>query len=135
MSQLWFPHYLGQAPSSPVAADTDPSVSCKDPEDIPTFDEWKRKVMEVEKEKSKSRSYLAALPRLTSEFVTFGEHFLLNSPVSSHCQQRCSYCCEEGPEELQQLCFSGVRGQDPRFQPRGEGAARFRATTQEKTKF
>lgn len=25
----------------------------KDPEDIPTFDEWKKKVMEVEKEKSK----------------------------------------------------------------------------------
>uniref|UniRef100_A0A2K6TYW4 SUN domain-containing ossification factor n=1 Tax=Saimiri boliviensis boliviensis TaxID=39432 RepID=A0A2K6TYW4_SAIBB len=28
--------------------------SSKDPEDIPTFDEWKKKVMEVEKEKSQS---------------------------------------------------------------------------------
>lgn len=39
--------------SSPVTTDTDSSVSSKDPEDIPTFDEWKRKMMEVEKEKSK----------------------------------------------------------------------------------
>lgn len=53
VSQLLFPHYLWQDPSSPVTTDTDSSVSCKDPEDIPTFDEWKRKVMEVEKEKSK----------------------------------------------------------------------------------
>ncbi|KAM3603738.1 uncharacterized protein V6R79_001374 [Siganus canaliculatus] len=40
--------------SSPGATDTDSSVSTKDPEDIPTFDEWKRKVMEVEKEKTQS---------------------------------------------------------------------------------
>ncbi|CAJ1071716.1 SUN domain-containing ossification factor-like isoform X1 [Xyrichtys novacula] len=40
--------------SSPAATDTDSSVSSKDPEDIPTFDEWKRKVMEVEKEKTQS---------------------------------------------------------------------------------
>lgn len=40
--------------NSPVTADTDSSVSSKDPEDIPTFDEWKRKVMEVEKEKTQS---------------------------------------------------------------------------------
>ncbi|XP_072219172.1 SUN domain-containing ossification factor-like isoform X1 [Leuresthes tenuis] len=40
--------------SSPVTADTDSSVSSKDPEDIPTFDEWKRKMMEVEKEKTLS---------------------------------------------------------------------------------
>jgi hypothetical protein len=35
--------------------ETDPTsvTSPKDPEDIPTFDEWKKKVMEVEKEKSK----------------------------------------------------------------------------------
>uniref|UniRef100_A0A8C6LWU6 SUN domain-containing ossification factor n=1 Tax=Nothobranchius furzeri TaxID=105023 RepID=A0A8C6LWU6_NOTFU len=33
---------------------TDPPVSSKDPEDIPTFDEWKRKMMEVEKEKTQS---------------------------------------------------------------------------------
>ncbi|XP_041805585.1 SUN domain-containing ossification factor-like isoform X2 [Chelmon rostratus] len=39
---------------SPVTTDTDSSVSSKDPEDIPTFDEWKRKVMEVEKEKTQS---------------------------------------------------------------------------------
>ncbi|XP_040911198.1 SUN domain-containing ossification factor-like isoform X2 [Toxotes jaculatrix] len=35
--------------SSPVTTDTDSSVSSKDPEDIPTFDEWKRKMMEKEK--------------------------------------------------------------------------------------
>ncbi|KAM7378945.1 hypothetical protein PAMP_004533 [Pampus punctatissimus] len=40
--------------SSPVTTDTDSSVSSRDPEDIPTFDEWKRKVMEVEKEKTLS---------------------------------------------------------------------------------
>ncbi|XP_062260315.1 SUN domain-containing ossification factor-like isoform X1 [Platichthys flesus] len=40
--------------SSPVTTETDPSVSSKDPEDIPTFDEWKRKMMEVEKEKTLS---------------------------------------------------------------------------------
>ncbi|XP_036939910.1 SUN domain-containing ossification factor-like isoform X1 [Acanthopagrus latus] len=39
---------------SPVTTVTEPSVSSKDPEDIPTFDEWKRKVMEVEKEKPQS---------------------------------------------------------------------------------
>ncbi|KAM9718641.1 SUN domain-containing ossification factor isoform 2-T2 [Menidia menidia] len=38
--------------SSPGAADTDSSASSRDPEDIPTFDEWKRKMMEVEKEKT-----------------------------------------------------------------------------------
>ncbi|XP_069020687.1 SUN domain-containing ossification factor-like isoform X2 [Embiotoca jacksoni] len=37
-----------QALSSPATIDTDSSVSSKDPEDIPTFDEWKRKMMEVE---------------------------------------------------------------------------------------
>lgn len=36
-----------------MTTDTDSTTSCKDAEDIPTFDEWKRKVMEVEKEKSK----------------------------------------------------------------------------------
>ncbi|XP_007555030.1 SUN domain-containing ossification factor isoform X2 [Poecilia formosa] len=40
--------------SSPVGADTDSTASSKDPEDIPTFDEWKRKMMEVEKEKTLS---------------------------------------------------------------------------------
>ncbi|XP_034038662.1 SUN domain-containing ossification factor-like isoform X2 [Thalassophryne amazonica] len=39
---------------SPVAIDMDSAMSCKDPEDIPTFDEWKRKMMEVEKEKSQA---------------------------------------------------------------------------------
>ncbi|XP_034558376.1 SUN domain-containing ossification factor-like isoform X2 [Notolabrus celidotus] len=43
-----------QDPSSSAAPDTDSSVSAKDPEDIPTFDEWKRKEMEVEKEKTQS---------------------------------------------------------------------------------
>lgn len=50
--QLWFSPYIQQDVSSPVIGDTDSAVGCKDPEDIPTFDEWKRKVMEVEKEKS-----------------------------------------------------------------------------------
>lgn len=36
-------------------------ITPKDPGDIPTFDEWKKKVMEVEKEKSKSRIHLLAL--------------------------------------------------------------------------
>lgn len=53
VSQLSFSHYLWQGPSSPVTTDTGSSVTSKDSEDIPTFDEWKRKVMEVEKEKSK----------------------------------------------------------------------------------
>ncbi|XP_049444094.1 SUN domain-containing ossification factor isoform X1 [Epinephelus fuscoguttatus] len=35
-----------------IARETDPSVPSK--EDIPTFDEWKKQVMEVEKEKSQS---------------------------------------------------------------------------------
>ncbi|KAF1383452.1 hypothetical protein PFLUV_G00132040 [Perca fluviatilis] len=43
-----------QDPSSPVTTGTDPSVSSKDPEDIPTFDEWTRKMMEVENEKTQS---------------------------------------------------------------------------------
>lgn len=41
-----------QTTSSPVTTDIDSSVSSKDPEDIPTFDEWKRKMIEVEKEKT-----------------------------------------------------------------------------------
>ncbi|KAF7654303.1 hypothetical protein LDENG_00071440 [Lucifuga dentata] len=40
--------------SSLGTTETDASMSSKDPEDIPTFDEWKRKVMEVEKEKTHS---------------------------------------------------------------------------------
>uniref|UniRef100_A0AAQ5XEN4 SUN domain-containing ossification factor n=1 Tax=Amphiprion ocellaris TaxID=80972 RepID=A0AAQ5XEN4_AMPOC len=54
VSQPSFSHYLWQDSSSPVSTDTDSSVSGKDPEDIPTFDEWKRKMMEVEKEKTLS---------------------------------------------------------------------------------
>uniref|UniRef100_H0VC21 SUN domain-containing ossification factor n=1 Tax=Cavia porcellus TaxID=10141 RepID=H0VC21_CAVPO len=38
----------------PGETDATPAVNPKDPEDIPTFDEWKKKVMEVEKEKSLS---------------------------------------------------------------------------------
>lgn len=41
----------GLSPPGPTS-DTESSGS-KEPEDIPTFDEWKRKMMEVEKEKSK----------------------------------------------------------------------------------
>lgn len=37
----------------PGETDPAPVTGPKDPEDIPTFDEWKKKVMEVEKEKSK----------------------------------------------------------------------------------
>ncbi|XP_040593518.1 SUN domain-containing ossification factor isoform X2 [Mesocricetus auratus] len=38
----------------PGETDPAPVTGPKDPEDIPTFDEWKKKVMEVEKEKSLS---------------------------------------------------------------------------------
>lgn len=38
----------------PGETDPAPVTGPKDPEDIPTFDEWKKKVMEVEKEKSQS---------------------------------------------------------------------------------
>nr|KAF6398135.1 SUN domain containing ossification factor [Rousettus aegyptiacus] len=40
--------------TKPEEIDPTPVTSPKDPEDIPTFDEWKKKVMEVEKEKSQS---------------------------------------------------------------------------------
>ncbi|XP_058166125.1 SUN domain-containing ossification factor isoform X2 [Dasypus novemcinctus] len=40
--------------SKPGEIDPISVASPKDPEDIPTFDEWKKKVMEVEKEKSQS---------------------------------------------------------------------------------
>lgn len=40
--------------SDASAIETDPSVPSK--EDIPTFDEWKKQVMEVEKEKSKKHT-------------------------------------------------------------------------------
>lgn len=36
-------------------------ITPKDPGDIPTFDEWKKKVMEVEKEKSKFRIHWLGL--------------------------------------------------------------------------
>ncbi|XP_056149037.1 SUN domain-containing ossification factor-like isoform X2 [Lampris incognitus] len=45
---------MEQGLSSPIITDTDSSVGNKDPEDIPTFDEWKRKMMEVEKEKTQA---------------------------------------------------------------------------------
>lgn len=41
---------LSQEGDEGIAKETDPSVPSKD--DIPTFDEWKKQVMEVEKEKS-----------------------------------------------------------------------------------
>ncbi|XP_061539593.1 SUN domain-containing ossification factor isoform X1 [Phycodurus eques] len=43
------PHQVGEAG---INRDSDPSVPGKD--DIPTFDEWKKQVMEVEKEKSQN---------------------------------------------------------------------------------
>ncbi|XP_047674793.1 SUN domain-containing ossification factor-like isoform X2 [Tachysurus fulvidraco] len=38
----------------PVSTETDPALPSKDPEDIPTFDEWKKIMMEVENEKSQT---------------------------------------------------------------------------------
>uniref|UniRef100_A0A8P4GBV0 SUN domain containing ossification factor n=1 Tax=Dicentrarchus labrax TaxID=13489 RepID=A0A8P4GBV0_DICLA len=45
-------HQEQKAGDASTARETDPSVPSK--EDIPTFDEWKKQVMEVEKEKSQS---------------------------------------------------------------------------------
>ncbi|TMS20307.1 SUN domain-containing ossification factor [Larimichthys crocea] len=45
-------HHEPKAGDTSTARETDPSVPSK--EDIPTFDEWKKQVMEVEKEKSQS---------------------------------------------------------------------------------
>ncbi|XP_055007758.1 SUN domain-containing ossification factor-like isoform X2 [Boleophthalmus pectinirostris] len=44
--------HMLQDQTSSGTTETDSNVGSKDPEDIPTFDEWKRKVMEVEKEKT-----------------------------------------------------------------------------------
>ncbi|KAB5579002.1 hypothetical protein PHYPO_G00189560 [Pangasianodon hypophthalmus] len=38
----------------PVSTETDPALPSKDAEDIPTFDEWKKIMMEVENEKSQT---------------------------------------------------------------------------------
>ncbi|CAL8307038.1 unnamed protein product [Lota lota] len=46
------PHQEEEVEDADVSRETDPSVPSK--EDIPTFDEWKKQVMEVEKEKSQS---------------------------------------------------------------------------------
>ncbi|CDQ78637.1 unnamed protein product [Oncorhynchus mykiss] len=54
--------------------ETDPSVPSK--EDIPTFDEWKKQVMEVEKEKSKKHTGTSFLPIFLSLF--FSLLFLLH---------------------------------------------------------
>nr|XP_046248831.1 SUN domain-containing ossification factor isoform X2 [Scatophagus argus] len=45
-------HHEKKMADASAARETDPSVPSK--EDIPTFDEWKKQVMEVEKEKSQS---------------------------------------------------------------------------------
>lgn len=71
MSQLWFSHYLRQGPSSHVTTERDNSESSKDPEDIPTFDEWKRKMMEVEKEKSKIQSHFCTFKIMLSLIMAF----------------------------------------------------------------
>lgn len=47
--------FVFQAGDTSTARETDPSVPSK--EDIPTFDEWKKQVMEVEKEKSECIQY------------------------------------------------------------------------------
>lgn len=44
-----------QVADASTARETDPSVPSK--EDIPTFDEWKKQVLEVEMEKSKAIHY------------------------------------------------------------------------------
>lgn len=41
-------------PGEPSTARENPDPSVPSKEDIPTFDEWKKQVMEVEKEKSES---------------------------------------------------------------------------------
>jgi hypothetical protein len=55
--EVYFTYFLHFFQSSDYtkSGEADPTsvASPKDPEDIPTFDEWKKKVMEVEKEKSK----------------------------------------------------------------------------------
>uniref|UniRef100_A0A8C7H0D6 SUN domain-containing ossification factor n=2 Tax=Oncorhynchus kisutch TaxID=8019 RepID=A0A8C7H0D6_ONCKI len=43
-----------QGLNSHIATETVPSVATKDPEDNPTFDEWKKKMMEVETEKTQA---------------------------------------------------------------------------------
>ena len=40
-----------QGLSSHIATEKDPNVATKDAEDIPTFDEWKKKIMEKENSK------------------------------------------------------------------------------------
>lgn len=46
---------VAQVGDAGTARETDPSVPSK--EDIPTFDEWKKQVLEVEMEKSKAIHY------------------------------------------------------------------------------
>lgn len=50
--------------TKPEEIDPTTVTSPKDPEDIPTFDEWKKKVMEVEKEKSKKALWFLFFPFL-----------------------------------------------------------------------
>uniref|UniRef100_A0A3P9KND5 SUN domain-containing ossification factor n=1 Tax=Oryzias latipes TaxID=8090 RepID=A0A3P9KND5_ORYLA len=58
-------HKLTESPGlSPTATADGDSSGSKEPEDIPTFDEWKRKMMEVEKEKTLS----------TDTFINGGSH-------------------------------------------------------------
>ncbi|KAL0966271.1 hypothetical protein UPYG_G00293210 [Umbra pygmaea] len=45
---------MNQGVSSQIATEIEPRVANKDAEDIPTFDEWKKKQMEVEKEKTQA---------------------------------------------------------------------------------
>lgn len=47
--------FVTQAGDASTAREADPSVPSK--EDIPTFDEWKKQVMEVEMEKSMCMHY------------------------------------------------------------------------------
>ncbi|CAL8325045.1 unnamed protein product, partial [Arctogadus glacialis] len=52
-----------QGPSPPSAApETDPAAGGKDPEDIPTFDEWKRKMMEEMEEVEKEQVQASPSP-------------------------------------------------------------------------
>ncbi|KAL1279665.1 hypothetical protein QQF64_014265 [Cirrhinus molitorella] len=75
------------------SADSDPSVPCRDQEEIPTFEEWTKIMMEVENEKSQITHVSNGLTRRR----------------------------EEASADLHQLRLCGVWSQDPVLQPRGQG--------------
>ncbi|KAL1279664.1 hypothetical protein QQF64_014264 [Cirrhinus molitorella] len=64
-----------KAPGSSGSADSDPSVPCRDQEEIPTFEEWTKIMMEVENEKSQithvSNGLHAAGKKLQQTFTNY----------------------------------------------------------------